>query len=106
MSRETIMKIRETEEQADRLIETAEADAAAMRADAEAQGKELCRQTEESVSEELDGMLEQIRVKADELTERMLAEAAEEAESIAEQAKLKRKSAEKIVIRGLDAKCR
>lgn len=106
MSRNTILKIRETEAEAARIVAQAEERARSMRADAEEAGRALCRSTEQETSAELDGMLEQIRVKAAEMAEHILEETREEATAVAAAARLKRKSAEKIVIRGLDAKCR
>ena len=106
MSRETILKLREAETEASRLLAEAEAQAKAMREAAEEAGRALCEKTEREVSAELDGMLEQIRVKAQEHHERVLEETRAEAETIASNVRLNRKSAEKIVIRGLDAKCR
>ena len=106
MSRETILKIKETEAEAARIIEEAEAKAKVMRAEAEEAGKTLCRTAERERSEELNGMLEQIRLKTEQMAEHVLAETKEEATAVAATARLNRKSAEKIVIRGLDAKCR
>jgi hypothetical protein len=50
--------------------------------------------------------LAQIRVKTEERAGQLRDLANEEAEAIAEASKLNRKMAEKLVIRGLDAKCR
>ena len=106
MSKETIEQIREAEAQADRIIAQAEEKAAKMRAAAEAEGKELCRKTEETVTAEMSAALEQIRQKTEEHASQLLEAANGEAEAIAEASKLNRKMAEKLVIRGLDAKCR
>ena len=106
MSKETINQIREAEAQADRIIAQAEAKAAEMRAQAEAEGKELCRKTEETVAAEMAATMTQIREKTEERAGQLLELANEEAEAIAEASKLNRKMAEKLVIRGLDAKCR
>ena len=57
-------------------------------------------------SAELDAMMEQIRQRADEHTLRVIAEGETEAEELAERVKLTRRIAEKIVIRGLESKCR
>ena len=106
MSRETIFQLKEAEAEAARIVAQAKAKADQMRADAEEAGQALCLETERSVSEELAGMLEQIREKAEEHRERVLEETRAEAEVVAANVRLNRKSAEKIVIRGLDTKCR
>lgn len=106
MSRETIFQLKEAEAEAARIVAQAKAKADQMRADAEEAGQALCLETERSVSEELAGMLEQIREKAEEHRERVLEETRAEAEAVAANVRLNRKSAEKIVIRGLDTKCR
>ena len=77
-----------------------------MREQTEAEGRERCRSTEEAVSAELAEMLEQIRQKTEEMSEHMMEETRARAEAVAATARLNRKSAEKIVIRGLDSKCR
>ena len=84
----------------------AEAKAAQMRAEAEAAGKALCEQTEKEVRAEIAETMEQVRATVDEMTAQMLEEAKAEAEAVAEAARFHRKGAEKLVIRGLDAKCR
>lgn len=106
MSKDTLEKIRKAEHDAEQLVADAEEKAKAMKAEAVRQGEELCRTTEASVSAELAGMLEQIREKTAELTDRVMEETKTEAEEVAARARLNRKSAEKIVIGGLDAKCR
>ena len=106
MSKETIERIREAETQADRLIAEAEERARTMRADAEAEGRALCETAEREVTEQIALMLEQIRTRTGEMEERIMEEAQTEAGSVADTARLNRKSAEKLVIRGLDAKCR
>ncbi|MBE6633615.1 MAG: hypothetical protein E7620_04635 [Ruminococcaceae bacterium] len=106
MSKETIIRLKEAEAEAARILSDAEARAKQMRADAEAAGRALCESTERELSEELAGMLEQIRERSEEHRQRVLEETRGEAETIASNVRLNRKSAEKIVIRGLDAKCR
>ena len=106
MSRETILKIKETEAEAVRIVENAREKAKAMKAQAEVEGQALCQTTEAELTQTLDGMLEQIRLKTEEHAERVREATREEAEGVVAVAKLNRKSAEKIVIRGLDAKCR
>ncbi len=106
MSKDTLEKIRKAERDAARLVADAEEQAKAMKADAVRAGEERCQATEKTVSGELAGMLEQIREKIAEMTERVMEETKAEAEEVATRARLNRKSAEKIVIGGLDAKCR
>lgn len=106
MSKDTILKIKETEAEAARIVAEAEAKAREMRERAETEGLALCRSTEETLTVELDGMLKKIQEKVDAMGVRTLDETREQAEAVASAARLNRKSAEKIVIRGLDAKCR
>ena len=106
MSREAILKIKETEAEAARILEDARDRARQMKANTEAEGQKLCRETEEEITQTLSGMLEQIRTKTEEHAARVREATLEEATAVAATAKLNRKSAEKIVIRGLDAKCR
>ncbi len=106
MSRESILKIRETEQQAQRLVENAHHRAERMLEEAEARGKLLCEQTERETTEEMRELLLRLKEKTDEMDQRALSEAEEELEQLRKNARLNRKIAEKIVIRGLDAKCR
>ncbi len=106
MSRESILKVMEAEEQAGRTVEAARLRARKMTEDATAAGEELCRVTERETALELGQALDQIREKTVLMTERILEEAKEEAEEIRKKAKLSKKVAEKIIIRGLDSKCR
>ena len=92
--------------EAARIVENAKERAKAMKAQAEAEGQALCQSTEAELSQTLEGMLEQIRAKTEEHAERVREATREEATSVAAIAKLNRKSAEKIVIRGLMSKCR
>ena len=106
MSKETIFKIREAEAEAERILAEAEAEAARMLADARANATRLCETTERDTSERLKEMTEQIRAKTEEHVSRVTEEANAEADALEERIKLTRKSAEKIVIGGLEAKCR
>ena len=106
MSKDTLQKIREAEDGAARTVAEAGELAKAMKEAAVRAGGEQLAETEKTVSAERAGMLEQIRAKTGELTERVMEETRAEAEEIAARARLNRKSAEKIVIGGLDAKCR
>lgn len=106
MSKETVFKIREAEAEAERIVAHAQAEADRMRQEAEAAGKALCETTRREIAQELSSMNEQLRVRAQEHTERVTADAKEEMNAIAEKVRLTRRSAEKIVIGGLEAKCR
>jgi len=106
MSKEAFFKIREAEAEAERILAEAEAEAGRMIAQAKAAGEALCRTAEQETSEELSRMMEQIHQRGEEHVERVLAEGHEEEAEIEEKIRLTRRSAEKIVIRGLEAKCR
>ncbi|MBR7098451.1 MAG: hypothetical protein IKC59_03470 [Clostridia bacterium] len=106
MSKETVFKIREAEAEAERIVTRAQAEAERMRQEAESSGKALCETTRREITQELSSMNEQLRIRAQEHTERVIAEAREEMDAISEKVKLTRRSAEKIVIGGLEAKCR
>ncbi len=105
MSKEAFFKIREAEAEAERIVTEAEAEAKRMIAEAKATGDALCRNAEEETARELAGMMEQIRQRGGEHIERVLAEGREEEAEIEDKIRLTRRSAEKIVIRGLEAKC-
>ncbi len=106
MSRESIQKIKETEQEAERIVSEAQARAQQMIADAERNGQALCERTEaETVAAAKDVML-QLQERSNALRTRMSEEAQEEANELKRQASLRRRSAEKIVIRGLTSKCR
>jgi vacuolar-type H+-ATPase subunit H len=106
MSRDSILKIRETEQKAEQLVEDARARARAMVEAAERDGRALCERTEQ----ELLAQNLEMRAELRERTEQAAANAAEEARKEAEQIRkdsfLNKRSAEKIVIRGLMSKCR
>ena len=106
MSKEAYFKIREAEAEAERILAEAEAEANRMIAEAKAAGEALCRSAEEDTAAELSRMMEQIRQRGEEHVERVLAEGHEEEAEIEEKIRLTRRSAQKIVIRGLEAKCR
>ncbi len=106
MSKEAFFKIREAEAEAERILAQAEAEASRMIAEAKVAGETLCRNAEEETTRELAGMMGQIHQRGGEHVERVLAEGREEEAEIEEKIRLTRRSAEKIVIRGLEAKCR
>ena len=108
MSRESIKMIKQTEQEAERILREAQEKAAQMVADAEANGVALCENTEaETVAAAKQVMLQlQLRERAENMRERLDNEAKEEAAEVVRQASLRKRSAEKIVIRGLASKCR
>ena len=106
MSREAILKIKEAEAEADRIVAAAHERARQMISDAENDGRELCRAAEAETRAELDGMLQQIRERTAQLGERLHTENTEEAAQMKRNVALRRKIAEKIIIRGFEAKCR
>ena len=91
MSRDSILKIKETEQAADQLIEDARLRAKEMIERAEREGRELCAEAEERTAA---------------MAERVSEEANSAAEEMRKNAALRQRSAEKIVVRGLMSKCR
>ncbi len=106
MSRESIQKIREAEERAEQLVEDAKLQAREMQAKAEQLGREECERVELETAASLAEMMKQLRERTAAMTERMENEAREEAEKLQSDSALRKRSAEKIVIRGLMSKCR
>ena len=106
MSRESIKLVKQTEEEAERILREAQEKAAQMVADAEANGIALCETTEAETIAAAKEVIVQLRERADGLRDRLETEAQEEAAEITRQASLRKRSAEKIVIRGLASKCR
>ena len=105
MSRESILKIREAEAEAEQIIARAQKQAKALIDAAERDGKELCRSAEEEATLQTRAMLDQIRERTAVLTARMERENQDEAEETKKAVALRRKIAEKIIMRGLEAKC-
>ena len=106
MSKETIFKIREAELEAERILAEADAEAARMRAEAEEKGRRLCEETERQVTAELAAVTEQLHQRGQEHIARALEEGQAEADALTDGVRFTRRSAEKLVIRGLEAKCR
>ena len=92
--------------QAERIVREAQEKAAKMVEDATAAGEALCESTEKETIETAKQAILQLRERADGMRERLSNEASEEAAEITRQASLRKRSAEKIVIRGLASKCR
>ena len=106
MSRESILKIQETEQLAEKIVADARARAEEMIAAAEAEGRALCAKTETETSASLAVMLEQLRERTEGMSERMETESLAQIEELKKNVSLRRKIAEKIIIRGFDRKCR
>ena len=79
MSRESILKIQETEREADEIVAKARAKAQQMLEAAEKEGRELCRSTEESTNAEVYAMLQELRKRTADLSARMENESTAEA---------------------------
>lgn len=106
MSRDSMIRIKEAETEAERIVADAKKRAQKMLDDAEVSGRSLCEASESQSSAEMAEMLAAVREKAASSTEKVLNDAAGEADQLEEAIRMKRKIAEKIILRGLDAKCR
>lgn len=106
MSRESIKMIKQTEQEAERILLEAREKAAQMVVDAQANGEALCESIEAETIAAAKEVIGQLRERAEGMRERLEAEAKEEAAEVVRQASLRKRSAEKIVIRGLASKCR
>ena len=106
MSRESIQKIKEAEERAEQLVEDARRLAQERIALAEKEGSALCEQTEHETRKTVAATLAQLRERTDAMSVRLDEEAKEESDKMRADASLRKRSAEKIVIRGLTSKCR
>ena len=106
MSRESILKIKEAEESAERIVEEAKLRAREMIEQAEREGRELCLAVEARTTEEITATMAQLRERTESMVERISGEANEAAEEMRKNAVLRQRSAEKIVVRGLMSKCR
>lgn len=106
MSRESILKIKEAEDAAERLVEDAKCRAREMVEAAERDGRALCADTEASTTEEISNTMTQLKERTDSMVERIATEANDAAEEMRKNAALRQRSAEKIVVRRLMSKCR
>ena len=106
MSRESIKMVKQAEQEAERILREAQEKAAQLVADAEANGVALCENTEAQTLAAAKEVIVQLRDRAENLRERLDGEARDEVAVIVRQASLRKRSAEKIVIRGLASKCR
>ena len=106
MSRESILKIKEAEDTALHTVEDAKRRAREMIEQAELEGKALCERTEREATAEYTAMLEQIRERCARLSDKSTAETDEEIAALRREVNLRRKIAEKIIVRGVESKCR
>ena len=106
MSKETIIKIKEAEEDAKRIIREAHLEAEARMEAERAEGERMCRETETALTAELLGMMDQLRARLKKMEERVESETQREAENLSGLASLNRRAVEKIIVSGVNAKCR
>ena len=106
MSREAILRIKDAETRAEEIVREARARAQSLREAAEREGLALCESVERETLSKKAEMMEQIRVKAEELFAATAEEARGEADELSKAVQLRRMIAEKIIVRGLDTKCR
>ncbi len=106
MSKGTIELIQQAEERAEARIAEARKEAELLGINAEREGKEHCKRVKEESAVQMAATLEQIRTRAASMTERMQEEARTEAEALRTAVGLRRRIAEKAVMRGLMSKCR
>lgn len=106
MSRESILKIRETEERAAKTVDAAKTRARETVERAEREGRELCDRTEAEAMAQYAEVIKKIRERSLVLAEKNQTETDEEIANLRREVSLRRKIAEKIIIRGLESKCR
>ncbi len=105
MSKETILKIKEAEEQAESIRANASAQAKARIAETERLGKRLCEQTEARATEENEKKLELIRQKANETVLHSKETAEAEARESHSSAGLNMREAIRYIIGGITEQC-
>ena len=106
MSKESILKIKDTEDRAERIIADARLRAQELVATAEIEARAHRDAAEAQSAAELSSMLEQIRARTVAMTERADEESGEEIAQMRERVALRRRVAEKIIIGGVVRKCR
>ena len=106
MSRESILRIKEAEAEAEALLAKARADAQAMLADAEREGRALLQNAEAEAGAASNAMLADVRERTLQLEERLEGESLEECAEMRKNVLLRRKAAQKVIMRGVEAKCR
>ncbi|MBR4296142.1 MAG: hypothetical protein IKT56_04810 [Clostridia bacterium] len=98
MSKEAILDIKSTEEQAAKIIEEALENSKRMIANAEKQARQLLEETERSTGKELAIALDKMREKADGLIAKNLEEAEAEATELLAKAEVKKCVAVKKIV--------
>ena len=106
MSRESILKVKDAEAAAERIVEDAKKQADAMIATARKNGQQMCVAAEASAKESVNTAMAMLHERTAQTMERVDADARDEVEEMRKEAFLRKRSAEKIVIRGLMSKCR
>ena len=106
MSKESILKIKETEERAERIVSDARLRAQELIATAEVEAHARCDAAEAQSAAEFSTMLDKIRAKTVEIANRTAEESNEEIAEMREQVSLRRRVAEKIIVGGVVRKCR
>ena len=97
MSRESILKIRETEERAAQTVDAAKARARETVERAEREGHELCDRTEAEAMAQYTEVIQKIRERSLVLAEKNQTETNEEIAKLRREVSLRRKIAEKII---------
>lgn len=106
MSRESILRIREVEAEAEAIIARARAEAKETLANAEREGRELLGKTEADGLAASAQMLAEIRERTEQLGVRLEEDSRTECAELQKSVQLRRKAAEKVIMRGVEAKCR
>ncbi len=101
MSKKTIETIREAEVKADAIRADAVRRASEMQAQAEADGKRLCEETEKNTAVALKQMMAEMQIKADELKKRSDEQTGADAEALRADAEKKKRGAVKYILRGI-----
>lgn len=105
LSRDTILKIKEAEAQADKIRSAAQAEAKARIKAAEERGKKLCADTEVSASAENEEKLVLIRARADEMINSNKESSREESKALTDEAALHLREAVRYIIGGVMEEC-
>lgn len=106
MSKEAILKIRETEARAEEMIADARRRAQALLDEARANGQALCDAAERESAKAQRDEIAKAEKKNDALLANGERDSLREVEELQKDAALKKKIAEKIILRGLEEKCR
>lgn len=106
MAKEAIMKIRETEAKAEEIVADARKKAQALLEEAKANGQALCETAERDAAKERQTKIAAAQKRGEKQIAAGNAAVALEIEELKKDAAMKKKIAEKIVLRGLEEKCR